>query len=83
MATSSTTLHFTEQGIKAVRDTCDRGGGGLTRLCLTSVVVQPPATEFGSLGGSCTVRQSGSVARPSNMRGSLLIRLGGDTHAVL
>ena len=27
MATFITTMHFTEQGIKAVRDTCDRAAG--------------------------------------------------------
>jgi uncharacterized protein with GYD domain len=27
MATFLTTMHFTEQGIKAVRDTCDRAAG--------------------------------------------------------
>jgi uncharacterized protein with GYD domain len=27
MATFITTMHFTEQGIKAVRDTCERAAG--------------------------------------------------------
>ena len=27
MATFITTMHFTEQGVKAVRDTCDRAAG--------------------------------------------------------
>jgi hypothetical protein len=40
MATFITTLHFTEQGIKAVRDTCNRAAASTPRI----TVVAPPTT---------------------------------------
>jgi uncharacterized protein with GYD domain len=52
MATFITTLHFTEQGIKAVRDTCERAGAFKATAKKMGVTVKEIYWTLGAFDGA-------------------------------